>query len=219
MLNFLKGFRKPSSVEEELPDLNAIAWAHQNDSTPDMWKLEQFKRQAIFVCCDMKKGGINHRLIEEAINGDVYQDTYTADEYTLWKKDLGGQSFPVVLPKDYRPDGHTLVPVESAPIKGELYYINPTQFIQLDLHRPVGQFFRERVNIRIPYRTVSYGPKKVLPEISNHNYFSTVPAWMYMGVRDYWHPMIGGIFKGQMDLYEHDQPRPWIKQYYKFETG
>jgi hypothetical protein len=216
MLNILKRFKQP---EEVVDDVAAIEWAHQNESTPDMWKLEQFIRQAIFVPCDMKKGGVNHHLIEEAINGPVYEDTYTADEYTFWKKDLGGHSFPIVLPKDYRPDAHTIVPVESAPIKGELYYIRPTQFAKLDTHRGTGRFFRERVKIRIPYRTVSYGPKKVLPEISNHSYFTTITAWMYMGVQQYWDPMIGGIFKSQMDLYEHDQPRVWIKQYYKFETG
>ncbi len=217
MLKALKNFLHPPQQEDIDP---IVEWAHQNEHTPDMWKLEQYIRQLIFVPCDMKEGGNNHSLIAEAINGPSYKDAYTADEYTFWKKDLGGYSFPIVLPKDYRPDGFTIVPVESAPIKGELYFIRPPQFKVLDNHKNRGlQFTRERVGIRIPYRTVSYGPKRPLPVISNHNYFATVQAWMYIGVKEYWHDMIGGIFKSQMDLYVHDQPRVWIKKYYKFETG
>lgn len=202
------------------PDYEAIEWANQCILTPDNWKLEQYVRQLIFLPCDMKKGHRNHGLIEDHINGPVYEDVYTAQEYTFWKKDLGEASFPVVLPGDYRPDAFTPYEVEAAPIKGELYFIPGHHMKELDKHRLNGvQFVRDRVNIRIPYRTVSFNKERPLPVISDHKYFNTVPAWMYMGVKDYWDPQIGGIFQSQMDLYEHDNPRVWIKKYYKFEPG
>jgi hypothetical protein len=220
MFNALKKlFNGPEPIHEE-----AIEWAHQNELTPDLWRLEQFVRQRIFVPCDMKRGGKNHEIIESAVNGPIFLDVYTARDYTLWKKDLGSHSFPVALPGDYKPDAFTIVPVEAAPIKGELYHINPLQFVKLDKLRHPSMFYRERVPIRIPYRTVKYrfggeGTTDKFPTISNHNYFVTVDAWMYFGIEEYWDPMIGGIFKSQMDLYEHDQPRQWMKHFYKFETG
>lgn len=214
-----KALRKHfSEIKAAELDAEAAEWAAQCDQTPDNWRLEQFIRQLIFVPDDMKKGGKNHDLIEEAINGPVHLDVYTADQYTFWLKDLGGHSFPVVLPGSYRPDAYTIVPVEAAPIKGELYFIRPSQFILLDKHKQNGvQFRRERVSIRIPYRTVKYGPHDVLPKISQHM-FVTTPAWMYVGVTEYWDPMIGGVFKGQMDLYEHDTKRVWMEKYYKFDV-
>ncbi len=72
--------------------------------------------------------------------------------------------------------------------------------------------------IRVPYRLVRYGKLQPLPRISTH-YFYSVPAWMYVGVQSYWDNQIAGIFKSQMDLYEHDTKRIWIDKFYKFETG
>lgn len=204
----------PDRVQDLDPE--ATEWAAQCNLTPDNWKLEQFIRQLIFVPDDMKKGGKNHDLISEAINGPTHSSVYTADPYTFWLKDLGGHSYPIVLPANYKPDAFTIVPVEAAPIQGELYFIRPSQFVLLDKHKQNGvQFRRDRVSIRIPYRTVSYGPA-VLPKISQH-YFTTITAWMYTGVTEYWDPMIGGVFRSQMDLFEHETPRAWMKHYYKFE--
>lgn len=206
-------------------DYEAIEWALQCHMTPDNWKLEQYIRQLVFVPCDMKKGGNNHHLIKDFINGPSYEDAYTSKEYTFWKKDLGGHSFPIVLPGDYRPDSflgppEMVEPIESAPIKGELYFIPGSHVKELDKHRVNGvQFTRDRVNIRIPYRTVAFNKERPLPVISDHQFFSTVQAWMYVGVKDYWNPQIGGIFKSQMDLYEHDKPRVWIKRFYQFRTN
>lgn len=227
MLTRLKRIFSP---EEAVPEEAAIEWAHQNELTPDFWRLEQYIRQWLFVPDDMKRGGVNHHLIEEAINGPIETDVYTAHPYTMWKKDLGTQSYPIVLPADYVPSGRTIVPVEPAPIKGELYGIRPSAFISLDKHKLNGlQFFRTRVDVRVSYRTVRYermtidpetllpvGSRRPLPIISEHG-FVQFPAWMYQGFPDYWDPQLNGIFRSQMDLYEHDRPRVWIKKYYCFQ--
>jgi hypothetical protein len=228
MLTKVRNFLHQPQRQPEV-DTAAIEWAHQCALTPDNWKLEQYIRQLVFLPCDLKAGGVNHDIIKDVINGPVYEDmVYTSKKYTFWKKDLGGHSFPIALPGDYRPNAFTTFPVEPAPIKGSLYFVPGSFMKELDKHRQNGvQFRRERVDVRISYRTVSFDPPSIdeatlLPQLKRrplpqlHDGFTTVPAWMYFGVVEYWDNMIGGIFKSQMNTFQHQPKRVWIDKFYKF---
>jgi len=189
-------------------------------TAPDIWKLEMYMRQLIFVPDDLKYGGPNHQLISESswTKEPLHPACYTHSNYTFWKKDLGDKSYPVVLPENYRPSGFIRGEIIPAPIKGELWAIRPSCFRVLDKHRNYGvQFIRDRVPITYPYREIGFNKKQPLPKISDE-YFTTVTAWMYIGIPEYWDPQIGGIFQtSHMDVYEHDVPKPYVKQFYKFE--
>lgn len=196
-------------------------WHLQCRLTPDIWKLEQYHRQLIFVCDDMMKGNKNHSLIAEAsASGDdpFHPTCYTLKPFTLWKKDLGTESFPVAMEDGYEPTGFLRWPAEPARIRGELYAIRPYQFIKLDIHRQNGvQFRRIRTAITLPYNQVKYTQKRPLPKIAGE-YIETIQAWMYVGVPEYWDNLLGGVFNTKpVDLFEHDKPRTWIDKYYKFK--
>lgn len=214
MLQVLKKF-----FDKQEP-VNCEWLAKLDHNTPDIWQLQQYTRQLVFVCDDLMTGGINNELVSAGsfIPRAFHPSCYTTHNYTLWRKDLGEYSFPVALPASYKPSGFVRWPVEPAPIRGELWSIRPSQFILLDKHRQNGvQCVRKRVEIRYPYRTVAYDKERPLPHISDQTYFTTVEAWMYIGDPNYWDPLIGGVFaNSQMELYERDIPVPWMKKYYKF---
>lgn len=203
-------------------ELTAVTVSELNipQYTPDIWKLEQFKRQLIFVPDEMKTGFPHNNLVAEAsfIPKPKYPVCYTRKNFTFFKKDLGVMSYPVVLPENYRPTGFVRYPVEAANIQGELWSINPTQFILLDNHKHNGvRFIRERVEITLPYREVGWNSSR-LPVVSDDKNDRTTPAWMYIGIPDYWDAMIGGMFAGsQVDLSEPESPRRRHNKFYSFE--
>lgn len=212
MPSFLKHYEEPTPsviTELDIPD-----------RTPDIWQLEQYKRQLIFVPDDMKTGMPNNKLIADAsfIPRPKYPVCYTRTSFTMWKKDLGKASFPVILPDVYRPTGFVRWEVEAAPIQGELWSIEPSRFILLDNHKQNGVMFqRQRVDITLPYREVGWGATK-LPKIGNDINTVFTPAWMYVGVTEYWDAQIGGVFaRSQVEPKQPDLPRRRHNKFYAFE--
>lgn len=193
-------------------------WHRQCEMTPDIWKLEQYHRQLIFVADDMQTGGKNNKLVAEAsfTAEPAHPTVYTHHKYTFWKKDLGVHSYTIILPEGYRPTGFVRYPVEPARIRGELWAIRPSQFILLDKHKQNGvQFKRDRVRIKLPSRFVCYDDKRPLPNITDQP-FHTVTAWLYTGVPDYWDAQIGGIFaSSQMETQDHTAKA--IQKFYSFD--
>lgn len=194
------------------PPMEVMEW--RKPHTPDWHRLEQFQTQRIFIPDEVKTGGIHHSFLEGA--KVINPSCYTHDDMTFWKKDLGGNSFPIPLPGDFRPEGFVRWPVEPAPIQGELWLVSPNHIYSLDIHKGnTVRFSRERVQIKYPYRGVrNIGPN---PKITKHC-FELIEAWMYLGNAEYWRNQIGGIFTSQMDLYEHDVPRDWMRKFYKFDV-
>jgi hypothetical protein len=93
-------------VEFEGYDPTANEWHNQNILSPDVWQLEQYQWQLIFVSDDLKRGGRNHELIADAArdNGDpIHPSCYTSQEYFFFKKDLGKESFGIPLEQDAQP--------------------------------------------------------------------------------------------------------------------
>lgn len=201
------------------------------DYSPDFWRMEQFTKQFIFVCGDMMTNGDNNWMVAEACVNRVPEypgHVYTDDLFTFWKKDLGINSYPIILPNNYRPTGFVRWPVEPLPIKGELWGIIPYQFKKvLDEHHQNGVVFRrERIRIRLPIieigwtaRTSNPTSDEKIPLPKMHERYNTCMAWAYIGIPEYWDNQIGGIFaRSQLSPCENDIPRKYVGKFYRFDN-
>lgn len=211
--NLMRRLRREVPEDVEVQDF---------DFTPDYWKLEQFKRQLLFVYGDHMTGERNNAMVKEGSFGPeaIHPTCYTGNKFTFWKKDLGVYSFPVMLPEDYSPSAFVRWPVEALPVRGELWSISPRQFkICLDEHMGNGvRFRRERIRIMMPYREVGWHGKNAPPVISEHC-TKSVTAWAYVGVTRYWDPQIGGIFaSAQVEPQTHDFKKPYVDYFYRFQN-
>lgn len=203
MFNFKRNAKLPEPVWE--PELSEFS--------PDIWKLEQYETQRIFVADSSLDG-----LLREAtdIAEPIYQSCYTFMPYTLWRKDLGkDHTYSVILPGTYRPTGFVRWPVESFPVHGRVWDINPKQFILLDKARQNGlQFRRERIPISYPLVGVRWNRKAPIPKAVDHHII--FDAWAYIGIPEYWDTQIGGVFaRSQLEVI--DAPARLHKRFYKFE--
>lgn len=201
-------------------DRSAEAWHRQCELTPDIWYLEQFRCQHIFIADDMMTDRIHNGLLTEAsLSGTdpIHPYAYTMDDYKFYIKDLGKVSHPIIMEKDAELTGHVRFPPEPAQVKGELWAIRPYQFIKLDKHRQNGvQFFRKRVSIFLPATNVVYTKERPLPQLVTAD--GVIGAWMYFGVPEYWDNQLGGVFATKAaPLFEHDYPIPQVRKFYKFE--
>lgn len=193
------------------------------DWTPDQWKLEQFFEQLLFVADDMKTGGKNHHIVRDITPGAIPRNpiVYTHNKFLAYKHDLGKEhSTALILPPEYKPTGYFNPWDEPVPckIQGELYAVQANKIYLLDKHMQNGvRFVRQRVKITYPWRYVSYGKDHPLPKISPHSYNDRITAWAYIGVPNYWDPMIGGVLAKAMARTEHIPPRPWIGEFYKLD--
>lgn len=215
MLQALKELVWPSgpSVPAELPDWH---WTH------DQWKLEQYHTQLLFVPDNMKVGGKYHNVLKELVPGEEPRNPscYTHAKFLAFKQDLGEFSNAVIIAGDFKPSG--FITNGSAPdpavVQGELYSVEASKLYLLDKHKRNGvQFVRQRVKITYPWRYVSWGKENKMPKISPHC-FITIVAWMYVGVPTYWDSRIGGVFAKPLPLFEHEPPRPWIGEFYRFDV-
>lgn len=197
-------------------DPAANLWHRQFSYTPDLWLLEQYARQRVFIADDLKTGKINHKLIED--HKPVHPDCYTLQKYTMWNKDLGGHSYPLPFEEGHTIDVPSLYRPESARIKGEMYVLPSSLFWNvLDKHKQNGvQFDRKRVLITVPWRTVSFDKANPLPKISKDQMIS-VDAWMYVARPDYWDNYLGAHLGSKaVDTYAPNSPKVWLDEYYKF---
>lgn len=201
------------------PTSEVEIWHGQCKLTPDIWKLEQFMFQPIFIPDEMKLGKKQHDLIKEASysDGPLHPEVYTSEKFTFWKKDLGVESFPIAMEYPYRPSGYCRVQPVPARIQGELYQIRPSQIIKLDIHRQNGvQFRRVKKDILVPYREVRYSKERPDPKLSEERIYP-LQAWMYVGIPEYWDDMIGDMFTiRELNHFAHETPKKWIDDFYKF---
>lgn len=202
---------------EDVPKVEDWHW------TPDQWKLEQFFETPVFIPDDMKTGGKNHDIVRDITPGGIPLNpiVYTHNKFLAFKRDLGKEhSTALIMPPEYQASGFITKGTSPHPgkIQGELYSVYANKLYLLDKHMQNGvKFVRQRVKITYPWRYVSYGKEHPLPRISAHSYSDRLTAWMYIGIPSYWDPMIGGVFAKAMDLVEHEQPRPWIGEFYKLD--
>lgn len=201
----------PQLARLELPDWH---W------TKDQWVLEQHLTQLLFVPDAMRTGGKNHELLKSITPGGEPSNPscYTHVKFLGYKRDLGEHSDALIMPGDFQPSGFIARPPPPSKVQGELYSVYAGQIYLLDKLKQNGVMFtRQRVKITYPWRYVSYGREHPLPKITPHC-FVTIVAWMYVGVPRYWDPLIGGVLAKPLNLYEHDPPRPWVGEYYRFDV-
>lgn len=209
------------------PEAAAVEWLNQNRLTPDICQLEQSMFQLVFLPDDMMRGKHNNHLISDAGRDGatpVHPACFTLERFTFWKKDLGTESYPIPLPKDFQPSGYLRVKPVPAKIKGQLYAILSPRIKRLDIHRQNGvQFLRVRQKITLPYQHVRYNTRPdaetftKIPRISD-TFIHTVDAWMYVGIPAYWDNLISDMFQvRECPKFELDQPKFWLEEYYKFE--
>lgn len=209
------------------------AWVKENlqgcEYTPDIAKLEQRKYHLLFVCDDcMRRHGRN----EEFLSEDTYRmAAFTSDdELSMWKKIAGTQSFPVPI-KGYRwnelrsveekREQSTKISVmnlnatRTGRIKGELYKVSTKTLVNLDNHRLNGvQFERQRVKVIIPYR---YQSGHV--GVDDQEFVQTAKAFMYMGILDFWAPLLPTKMFEKVTDYEAARRKSYdhtIRNYYYY---
>lgn len=166
---------------------------HRMRFTPDICKLEEYQYQRLFVYDEMMEKGYNHAILGD--HGEFPQArklahaVYTDDLYVLWKKKLGSLSYPVAMrtasPTRQRLDDNLQPTGSRKRIKGQLFAVRPSRFVNLDIWKENGvQFRRRRVDVLVPYRSVQWNKQ----EGNMHSLFSVmkVKAWMYIGLKDYW---------------------------------
>ena len=182
---------------------------HEVDYTPDLWNLEQYKFQLVFIYDECMRGHKAYDVIKE---GSVsIAPCFTNTNYTLWKKKLGRETYPIPLETPY-------FNVPKARIKGELWAMRPYQIIKLDKYKQNGVLFqRKRVYVALPYRELRYNPElsgfgsKVLSQ----QYVRLIKVWMYLGVEDIWNDQLDAGFSFEpVGLYK--SASPWLNKYYYF---
>jgi len=175
---------KPLALPEPPPDPHAALkrWAAQcledNQYTPDLWNLERFNTQLLFVCNEMLPNCRMHHLIEDYAVKRV--TAFTHDLFVFWRKNLGDASYPI--PLTHRYPGQV-----KAPIKGEVYKIKSEQLKHIDRWKMNGVYFeRKQVFVDVPYRNIEWD-KSVSPVK-----IEKVPVWMYVGIDAYWEELLDG---------------------------
>jgi hypothetical protein len=218
MLQRLKRFL--TSTSEAATATSVADWASQNQYTPDIWQLEQFEWQHIFVPYPFQMDFSSEKEMLEAVRlgRPTHPTCYTRHPFHMFVKDLGKNSYPIPIPKEFEPSNFLRWPAIPARIRGQMWSIPPKLFISLDKAKQNGvQFRRQRVHITLPWREVKYDDKSPLPYITD-DYVVTKSAWMYIGLPDYWHDQIGGIFTScQVEHKEFVTPKKWIDRFYEFE--
>lgn len=172
--------------------------------TPDLWYLERFEWQLLFVCDQWKAGHIKNDLI--ANDGEKLCDALSHDNFTFYKKKLGLASYgiplPMPVPKEY-----------FGPIRGELWKVRPYLFKILDSEKDNGySFVRKRVSLSVPFFRV-YDDKERNGKMSEHD--TTVEAWMYIGKPEYWAKQLDGGY--MFETVKVQKPnKSWRSDYYMF---
>jgi hypothetical protein len=184
--------------------------------SPDLWKLEMYHSQLLYVYDELMQGHRAHELLadhcvpleENTTMGEdrpLPRSVFTAPSFHMIKRNLGQESYPIVM-------GEGTFNAPPGRIKGELYAVRTQRFRILDeYHDNLVKFVRVRVNLDISYQQ--------LCRRSGELFFSErtkrVRAWMYIGIPKYWNPLIdGGYLFKPVRAYEPNNFR--MGRYYYF---
>lgn len=175
--------------------------------TADLWELQQYKRQFVFMYGDMMQG---HRKFKQYMKDDsefLYK-AFTRNKFTVFQKLIGSESFPIAL-------ANTFSCVQQLRVKGELFSIDPEHFVKLDNEMENGvRYRRVRQQLILPYR--EYNKKECISE----QRVILVDAWMYVGRKDYWdgHIDAGFQFKPLTPLPQPPLMKHQLGDYYYFTS-
>lgn len=178
--------------------------------TPDLWKLEQYFFQNVFIYNELMKGCSR---FSEVMDGNAVKLSVAVtkeDNYVMWMKDLGYLSQAFVLPigpEHKMGMGSTLgIPGK---IMGHLYSMRPSQIKRLDDEMQNGIMFkRKRIKIEIPFR---YKQGRTTGELQS----VVIPAWSYIGNIPYWLEQMDPLNKRCRPVTKYF-PRTQIGSYYYY---
>lgn len=150
--------------------------------TPDAVELEAREMVPLFICNEMQQGHARSGILSNAI---FHMVGFTVDRtYRMWKT-LKGEA--IVLEE---PDPTWMTGYRPSRIKGELYFVNGSEFKYIDKYMQNGlECQRSHVRLLLP-RTEYH---KSYPESrhSTENWHARFQsAFMYVGIRDYWDSII-----------------------------
>jgi hypothetical protein len=163
--------------------------------TFDMWKLQRYAKQPLFVCDQLMQTQRMHNMIE----GSQFRGTaFTANpNWIMWKKKLGLGTFPIPM----------RVPMGDTPmgrVRGELYLVDSKRIKELDKYKLNGvEFRRKPVDLLVPARHL------VRVVNADHNYewqavdrVVKLSAWMYVGRFKYWEEFLdAGYLFGRCQIH------------------
>lgn len=215
---------------------NIDAFRHQmleqSKFTPDIAKLEQYEWQLFFAPDEFKRDHLMHKKIGAPEYGTRYQfPGFTQGNFHFWTPPA-----PWSSPVPTKVEGHTnalpfFPPI--AKIKGEVHLIRPQLFhLELDPYRQnTVEYRRERIRLIVPYRKVLFLKDHNLdPAFGVQENFSRseytgssiktseestciIRAWMYIGVPEFWNPLINGFDYGHVETFS-SKVRRWADTYY-----
>lgn len=195
-------------TEEEQYKLSVWDWLEQSNEefTPDIAKLERYKYQLIFVYDEMMFSHPQAEILKP--EATLLSKAITKNGYTLWKRKLGQESYPVALDQKF----HNLL---KAPIKGELYRMRPKHFILLDSYKDNGvRYYRKRIDVVVPWKEV-VRHKKTNVVITRAERKTEIKAWMYIGIPDFWEEILdAGFMSSPVRCFQPNDPN--LKPYYMF---
>jgi hypothetical protein len=200
-----------------LPDaVDVSLLANQRDGqqfTPDIWKLEKYEYQLLFLCDDLMSRHPNHELIKDYIVPELAVPAFTAEGWwSLWRTKNGKDSYSIPLVNNLRR-------VMSRRILGQIVAIRPYMFIDLDKLKVNGVLFKRiRSSFLVPYR------KKIdtrIGEMITDEFTQLIRAWMYVGVSEYWNKELSDY---SFRLVRNYEPRKrdgswWPGSYYYFSVN
>lgn len=208
--------------------------------TPDAGDLYTQEYHLLFAYNGLMKNGVEHWRVKETCllnpSGQPMRwRAYTKDDFSVWTKDERTRLKPVALqPTDHdhpmwsatKRAGLNRAP--PAKVKGELYLVPPDLILKLDIDHKNGiQFKRIPIHVYIPERRVHWlrDPASA-PGMGEHLsstftsdfHLRMKKAWMYVGVQDYWEPVIDAGFSfSPTPCYQPKKQSAWLSRYYHFK--
>jgi AIG2-like family. len=179
--------------------------------TPDIALLEEKAAHLLFICDDLKQQHRRHGLLRDQ---RFLAEAFTRKPMSMWTRNLGKLSHPVPF------DDKSLIAPYSV-VQGELHLVNTEQLCSLDRYRMNGvEFDRVRLHVKVPYMK-AWLDKELKPKFSGIIH-ETVECWMYIGVKEYWYPLLdakgGGILFSPTTTHFFDKGIGDEGKFYQFSS-
>lgn len=204
-------FKAKYSVPHQSDLAKIEEWAQY---TPDLPFLEKKKAHLVFLYDNLMR---LHEGTHFKDQSEYKCVAFTHNRFSVLKKCLGKESFPVAINKP-------ITGIKAAAIRGEIHLVPTENMVSLDtLYENTVQFIRIKAPLIIPYRKITtvQGINSVEPKTKE------IPAWIYVGVPSYWHGLVDSAWRSRTTakiigdgLYmpmKASAPRPmWLKEYIFF---
>lgn len=196
------------------PDIQWFA-EKENETyyTPDVNMLEQRPWQNLFLFGEDRPDlGKNMAKMEDDIL-DSPVVAFTRQHFSMYRKELGGESYPIALERKFAGNDHTC-------IKGYVVTIRSSKLYELDNYRENGKLFiRKRVKLIIPYTRIQWVKETTEAKRGGNQTvraYKHVKAHMYVGNPDYWDCQIdaGYIFSPVNRIVSQS---PWMEDYIYYD--